>query len=62
MAQMNLAAISSNPDQKLKAAQYKEVLEELLSEPSVADMKVFIDHSAFTNPASCLSRGSNPLS
>jgi hypothetical protein len=55
MGNMDLSAISSNPDQKPKAAQYKEVLEELVNKPSVADMKVFIDHSAFTIPASCRS-------
>jgi phosphoribosylformylglycinamidine (FGAM) synthase PurS component len=51
MGQMDLAAISSNPDQKVKAAQYKEVLEKLLKNTSVEDMKAFIDHSAFTRPA-----------
>ncbi len=40
-----LATIAAGADQKTKIEQYKAALGELISAKSVADAKVFVDHS-----------------
>jgi hypothetical protein len=40
-----LATIAAGADQKAKIEQYKGALAELISAKSVADAKVFVDHS-----------------
>lgn len=41
---MDLVRIAEVQDQKDKARQYDQALDELLNQPSLADSKIFIEH------------------